>query len=153
VPAHTREKVNRRIRGKTEDRIFYYAAKKKEIGVRLGELDREWDVERAIEANASTLALGGIILGTTHDMRWLMLPAAVATFLLQHAIQGWCPPVPVLRRLGFRTADEINQERYALKAIRGDFSEVSRGGGDKAHMAMEATGLRSSKRSGRKRRR
>jgi hypothetical protein len=27
----------------------------------------------------------------------------------------------VLRRLGVRTAGEINEERYALKALRGDF--------------------------------
>jgi hypothetical protein len=44
---------------------------------------------------------------------------------LQHAVQGWCPPIPVLRRFGFRTADEINRERYALKALRGDFDGIS----------------------------
>jgi hypothetical protein len=32
--------------------------------------------------------------------------------------------VPVLRRLGVRTMDEINEERYALKALRGDFESV-----------------------------
>jgi hypothetical protein len=32
--------------------------------------------------------------------------------------------VPILRRFGFRTADEINTERYALKALRGDFDAV-----------------------------
>ena len=42
-------------------------------------------------------------------------------FLLQHALQGWCPPVPVFRRLGVRTTAEIDRERYALKALRGDF--------------------------------
>jgi hypothetical protein len=31
--------------------------------------------------------------------------------------------VPVLRRLGFRTASEIDHERYALKALRGDFEK------------------------------
>jgi hypothetical protein len=31
--------------------------------------------------------------------RWLVLPIAVTGFLLQHAIQGWCPPIPVLWRL------------------------------------------------------
>jgi hypothetical protein len=53
--------------------------------------------------------------------RWLVLPMAVTGFLLQHAIQGWCPPVPVLRRLGFGTFYEIEEERQALKALRGDF--------------------------------
>jgi hypothetical protein len=30
----------------------------------------------------------------------------------------------VFRRLGFRTASEIDAERYALKAIRGDFERL-----------------------------
>jgi hypothetical protein len=49
---------------------------------------------------------------------------AVQGFFMQHALSGWCPPLPVLRRLGFRTQYEIEQERYALKALRGDFQEL-----------------------------
>ena len=51
-------------------------------------------------------------------------PVIVTAFLFQHAIQGWCPPLPILRRLGFRTAREIDTERTALKALRGDFANV-----------------------------
>jgi hypothetical protein len=101
--------------------VRYFAGHKQEIPARLGELDREWDIERAIEANASVLALTGIALAAGHDRRWLVLPGLVSGFLLQHAIQGWCPPVPVLRKLGFRTSYEIEEERRALKALRGDF--------------------------------
>ena len=43
---------------------------------------------------------------------------------LQHAVQGWCPPLAVWRRLGVRTQSEIDEERYALKALRGDFRDV-----------------------------
>jgi hypothetical protein len=32
--------------------------------------------------------------------------------------------VPIFRRLGVRTRDEINREKYALKALRGDFDEI-----------------------------
>lgn len=32
-----------------------------------------------------------------------------------------CPPILILRRVGFRTQPEISEERYALKALRGDF--------------------------------
>jgi hypothetical protein len=32
--------------------------------------------------------------------------------------------VPIFRRVGVRTRDEINREKYALKALRGDFEEV-----------------------------
>jgi hypothetical protein len=84
---------------------------------RLDELDREWDIERAIEANAASIALVGVALGALVNAWFLLLPAAVCAFLLQHALQGWCPPVPVLRRLGFRTAREIFEERLALKAL------------------------------------
>jgi hypothetical protein len=48
----------------------------------------------------------------------------VFAFFAQHALQGWCPPVPVMRRLGVRTAREIERERYALKALRGDFDQL-----------------------------
>ena len=121
VPAHSPDDANNRIRMEITASVRYFAEHKHEIPARLGELDREWDIERAIEANASVLALTGIALAAGHDRRWLVLPGLVAGFLLQHAIQGWCPPVPVLRKLGFRTSYEIEEERRALKALRGDF--------------------------------
>ena len=111
---------------------------------RLAELDREWDIERCLETTAASLALVGTALGATVNRRWYALPAAVGAFLMQHALQGWCPPLPLLRRLGVRTADEINQERYALKALRGDFAPVSRATGaqvaDAAVRAVQAPG-------------
>jgi hypothetical protein len=125
VPAHTAVEVNRRIHDQMTERVRFLSARPERIPQRLAELDQEWDIERAIEANASALAFAGVALGATADRRWLILPALVTAFLFQHAVQGWCPPVPVLRRLGFRTAHEIEQERHALKAIRGDFETVS----------------------------
>jgi hypothetical protein len=125
VPAHTSEDVNRRIEQRTEDSVRYYHQNRSEIPARLQELDEEWDIERAIEANAAALAFLGIALGATSDRRWLLLPALVSGFLFQHAVQGWCPPVPVLRRWGFRTSYEIAQERAALKALRGDFEAIA----------------------------
>lgn len=130
VPEHTAGPVNDSIRRRTEDNVSRYAAAGPDaIDRRLGELDREWDIERVLEANAATVALLGVGLGTFVDRRFYLLPGVVGAFLLQHAIQGWCPPVPVFRRLGFRTAGEIDEERYALKALRGDFRGVSDGGG------------------------
>lgn len=124
VEKHTDEMVNARIHRQTEANVAYYARRLDEIEQRLNELDQEWDVERAIEANAACLMLFGLGLGIFWK-KALVLPMVVGSFLLQHAIQGWCPPVPVLRRMGVRTQREINQERYALKALRGDFEAVS----------------------------
>lgn len=126
VPLHTPQRYNEAIRRQTEQNIARAAAGGPEaIERRLRELDQEWDIERALEANASTIALIGLGLGAFVDRRLYVLPALVCGFLLQHALQGWCPPVPLFRHLGIRTASEIDHERYALKALRGDFRSLS----------------------------
>src|SRR5262249_10912906 len=125
VPVNTAESINERIRRQTEETIARVAAEgPAAIDRRLDELDHEWDIERTLEANPASAALIGLALGATVDRKFFVLPALVAGFLLQPALQGWSPPVPLLRRLGFRTAAEIDYERYALKALRGDFREV-----------------------------
>lgn len=126
VALNTSHTVNERIRRQTDRNVAHYAtAGREEIDTRLKELDQEWDIERILEANASVLALAGVGLGATVSRRWLLLPGLVTAFLCQHALQGWCPPVPILRRLGVRTTKEINEERYALKALRGDFEQLA----------------------------
>ena len=144
VPASTDESINEQIRRKTEANIAEYGrADGIAIERRLKELDEEWDIERLLEANAATVSLIGLSLGATVDRRWFLFPAVVAGFLLQHAIQGWCPPLPVFRRWGVRTASEIDYERYALKALRGDFEQVRgepiMGNSHLARQAFEAT--------------
>lgn len=140
VTANVANSVNRRIRSETDERVAYLALNRDLIPARLRELDREWDIERAIEANASVLAFTGLVLTVTRGLRWMVLPFAVTSFLFQQAIQGWSPPVPMLRRLGFRTASEIEEERMALKALRGDFSgmEDAQGAGMRAINAARA---------------
>ena len=140
VRANTASEINARVDRATEQRLCYFANHPEEIGERLAQLDREWDIERALEANAASIGLAGVVLGATVNPRWFLLPAIVSAFLLQHAIQGWCPPLPVLRRLGVRTQGEIEHERYALKALRGDFEGAAEGlgtGGEKIRELVE----------------
>ena len=128
VPAHTEAEINERIRQQTEENIAKYRmAGSAAINRRLQELDAEWDIERTLEANAATASLIGLTLGATVDRRWFAFPAIVAGFLLQHALQGWCPPLPIFRRMGIRTSYEIDYERYALKVLRGDFHQFRDG--------------------------
>ena len=89
----------------------------------------------------ASVALAGVALGARRDRRWFALPAVAAGFMLQHALQGWCPPLPLFRRLGFRTQGEIARERYALKGMRGDFAGLGldRGAGC-AQRAYDAAG-------------
>lgn len=122
VARHTSNNDNARIRYAMYRHVAAYEyADRAAIDQRIEALQREWDIERVLEANAASVALIGMALGATVDRRWFALPAIVAGFLLQHAIQGWCPPLPILRKLGVRTAAEIHAEMVALKALRGDF--------------------------------
>ena len=126
--ASTSDEINRQIDLELERRIRFYATQGRDvISERIEALDREWDVERTLEANAATLSLVGILLGATVSRKWFILPAVVGGFLLNHAIRGWCPPIPALRRMGVRTRIEIEQERYALKVLRGDFDGMREG--------------------------
>lgn len=131
--------ANTRIRQRTERNVMYYARNPELIELRLRELDREWDIERVVETSSSTLSLAGFTLALARrDRRWLLLPFGVSAFMLQHALQGWCPPIPLLRRLGVRTAGEIDAERYALKALRGDFNANTHRPGTFRQMAQRA---------------
>jgi hypothetical protein len=123
VRAHTAPAVNARIDDAMRDRLFHCSTlSDSEIAARIDALDREWDVERYLEVLAPGFALTGITLGLVKNRGWLLFSGAVLGFLVQHAVQGWCPPLALLRRMGVRTRREIDEERYALKALRGDFS-------------------------------
>lgn len=117
VRDHTAPAVNRRIREETSERIDALRGDPARLRDRLERLDDEWDIERALETVSSSLTLAGVAAGLAGRRAWLRLPLLVQAFLLQHALQGWCPPLPVLRRLGFRTQQEIEQERYTLRAL------------------------------------
>jgi hypothetical protein len=136
VPMHTDPEINERIDRDTEGRIAYFERFPEEIPKRLNELDREWDIERVLETGSSTLTLTGLILGVTRSRKWLLLSLAVQGFFMQHALQGWCPPLPVFRRMGIRTADEINRERCALTDIlnrsSGGDASTTRSSGEQA---------------------
>jgi hypothetical protein len=135
VPLNTDKYVNEQIRRRTKENIARFrSAGPAEIRQRLEELEAEWDIERTLEVNAATVTLIGLTLGATVDRRFFILPAVVACFLLQHGVQGWCPPIPILRRMGIRTSYEIDNERYALKALRGDFEMSPE---DRTHMTAE----------------
>lgn len=125
VSRNTTQAVNDRIRRQTEANVAQFAAAGyAAITRRLHELDQEWDIERVLETLAPAISIVGIALGLIDNRKWLALPLIVQGFFLQHALQGWCPPIPLLRRLGVRTQNEIDHEKYALKALRGDFQSV-----------------------------
>ena len=111
----TNSKSNAAIDQKTERNINRYSQLSKyDIQDRIIALEKEWDIERTLAFNTSILAFTGVVLSVTTNRKWLILPALVTAFLAHHAIQGWCPPLPVLRKMKVRTRQEIDREKYAL---------------------------------------
>jgi Protein of unknown function (DUF2892) len=126
VRRHTSPEILDEIDERIAQSIRFYSTQSDSvIQQRIEELDREWDMERRLETNASVAVVVTTMLGLTVSKKWFLLTAVVGAFLFQHAVGGWCPPVPILRRLGTRTRKEIEREKYALKALRGDFKELA----------------------------
>jgi hypothetical protein len=127
VPASTPPHVNEKILAETRANIARYGADRAAIDRRLEELDREWDIERVTMLSATIDAFATLGLGLWRGRRWLAGGLAfLGASTLAHTILGQCPSLPIYRRLGFRTRDEIDWERYALKALRGDFAGLER---------------------------
>ena len=122
VRRHTAAEVLRRIDDDTVERLAAAATTPAATERRLHELDREWDTDRAVEAEAAAMGLLGLALGAFGRKALLAMPAVVAGAVLVQALTGRYPWMPVFRRLGLRSAREIARERYALKALRGDFA-------------------------------
>jgi hypothetical protein len=115
VRKHTSDAVNQKIDQQTQENIQRFSGQgPATISTRLDELKKEWDVERSLELATSINALIGLTLGLTVNKKWHILTAVTAAFMIQHVVQGWCPPLSVFRWFGVRTKEEINSEREAL---------------------------------------
>ena len=124
--ANTWPEVNSRLDARTQLRLRAAAATVSvdELTGLMTRLDHEWNFDRVLETEASVMGLLGLMLGLTVNRRMLALPAVVSSMMILHATLGWYPLLPLFRRVGVRTQDEIDRERYALKAMRGDFTAL-----------------------------
>jgi hypothetical protein len=110
------QRIDRETRGAIEEALRSSEARR----ARLRELDQEWDIDRALMLNFGVVGAYTAFqamrqirsgrLGVSSLLFWVQLG-----FLVNHAVRGWCPPMPLFRRLGFRSAKEIAAERAALQ--------------------------------------
>jgi hypothetical protein len=125
VRGHTAPVVNRRIDRSTQAAMDRSIAEGRDAVLRrLSEIDREWDIDRALMVIFPIAAGVSSALGMRRLVRrrwfgsrsnpFLRLFTAQLGFLLLHGAVGWCPPASLLRRLGFRTKAEIERERWTL---------------------------------------
>jgi hypothetical protein len=114
IRAHTPRGVNEKIDAKTQAVIDDLSVMGPEaIELRLKELDKEWDIDRVLMLNFSSLVLLQL-LAARKNKKWLWGPLFQTPFLLLHSTYGWCPPMLWFRLLGFRTRQEIQDERDEL---------------------------------------
>jgi len=125
VAAYTNPAVNEEIRRSTLENLSCLEdAEEEELTRRIRSLNSEWDTERFVEAKAALCIMGCSLFGIAKSKCWSFITLITATFLLQHALLGWCPSAPLMRKMGIRTAEEIGQEKLVLKMMRKDFAHV-----------------------------
>jgi hypothetical protein len=111
--------------GTLEQRIACLAdAGPEAIEQRLAELDREWTAGRATKAVIGVMLVVGLGLTALLDPWWLVLPAIGGVFLLQYLFMPSSWLARAFREMGFRSGWEVDQEKMALKVIRGDFRHL-----------------------------
>ena len=94
------------------------------IAERLEELDSEWTAGRAVKATAGVLIVGGLALSLTLNLWWLVLPIVGGALLVQYLFGRTTLVGKMFHALGFRPGSEIDQEKLALRALRGDFAHL-----------------------------
>lgn len=143
VRRNTAPHINQRIDEQTARNVRIYSAQPPHvIDRRIRELEQTWSIERVLQANASMMGFITSVLALTTSKKWGLLTLGALGFSLLHGVQGWDPPLPLLRRLGLRTRSEIDEEIYALKALRGEFRDMKAQPepdiGERAEKAIEA---------------
>ena len=121
IRERTSDRVNRKLDQQTEGALAEAADSPDRIRARLDSLDREWHVDRVLMAQCAVLGTISAVLAMRNLRRRGSPGGAGGLFFLQmavllhHAIRGWSPSLPVFRRLGVRSAREIDAERSALE--------------------------------------
>ncbi len=133
VPMHTCPKINTDIRNRAIAEVYTIQDDPNAVNQKIAQLNAEWDTERVLELGAGSLAVLGTVMGF-RSRWWFLLAGFAGIFLLQHALQGWSPSLPLMRKAGVRTAEEIHNEKTALKVLRNDFAQNT--GDPKQLMAM-----------------
>ncbi|QJW99009.1 hypothetical protein [Frigoriglobus tundricola] len=91
---------------------------------RLRQLDREWSAGRMTKATIGLLIVIGLGLTGLAGPWWLALPAVGGLFLLQYLFSRTSWLGATFQEMGFRSGAEIDQEKFALRALRGDFKHL-----------------------------
>lgn len=91
---------------------------------RLHQLDREWSAGRMTKATIGVLVVTGLALAAVAGPWWLILPGIGGFFLLQYLFSRTSWLGATFQEMGFRSGADIDQEKFALRVLRGDFKSL-----------------------------
>jgi hypothetical protein len=94
------------------------------INDRLDQLECEWSSGRMTKATVGVLIVIGLLMTAAFGAWWLLLPAIGGLFLLQYLFMRTSWLGALFRELGFRSGADIDQEKFALRTLRGDFRHL-----------------------------
>ena len=128
VRDHSAAKVNREIDRKMRFSIEEAIRQGRDAVVRrITFLDGEWDIDRALMVTFAAVGAATFGIGLKRFARprlfrrrrtgALYLFGAQLGWMMVHGLVGWCPPVPLFRRLGVRTKAEIETEKSVLLRV------------------------------------
>lgn len=123
-----------------KDNVRYYSALGPEaVSDRIRALDGEADLEGAVTAALAGLGTLGLVMGLFGARSFRLFTWAALPALLAFGLGKWFPPPALAARRGLRPRKEIEEERFALKALRGDFSQVSPPSEEADHLERKAS--------------
>lgn len=94
------------------------------IADRLNQLEREWSAGRVTKATIGVMIIAGLALTALAGPWWLILPAVGGLFLVQYLFSRTSWLGATFQELGFRSGAAIDQEKFALRTLRGDFKNL-----------------------------
>ena len=94
------------------------------INDRLCQLENEWSAGRATKVTLAFVILAGIAMRMAFGAWWVILPIAGGLFLFQYAFSRTSWLGNMFREIGFRSGAKIEEEKFALKTLRGDFRHL-----------------------------
>ncbi|MBX9724449.1 MAG: hypothetical protein K2X81_23770 [Candidatus Obscuribacterales bacterium] len=111
---------------RTEHNIHAYSMQTREaIDEHLRELDREWSTERTNATIGNVIALLGLVLGAFISSWFLLIPLTTCLFSLAHNVFNFTPLLTLWRHSNMRANCQINTEKFAMKAMRGNGRQLN----------------------------
>jgi len=94
------------------------------ISERLDQLDREWTAGRLAMAAAGGSIVAGSLLAAFVNPWFAVIPTVGGLLLSQTLFtrRNWLSQI--FSGMGYRSGEEIGEERFALKVLRGDFKNL-----------------------------